>query len=250
MEGYVVRLAVLTITAVFIFFGTPVFAQSSDGQLDDPYYDPDIEIIDGSNNDTKKLYVTFSYGATFSWLTRIIDQTSRNRSNFVLKDFFPGVYFTTELQNPKRITPEIRLAAYYPLVSTFNDMPQKPKLPLHYAVDFFAGARFGFKWSFFSLAPGLGLHFLFLNSERWNYINLGVGAVIGVEFAISPKLSLLLNGMASFDNGNLGGNRLMEPFNITYQYQANIGVRYSKKKRNTSVLFIPKKERVYETFDR
>ena len=219
---------IASIVIVFIII-SPVFAET-------------VENTDTSVSSVNIIgsapYLTFSYGASASWLTRIIEQTGR--SNFVLRDFLPGLYFTAEIQNIKYITPEIRLTAFYPLYSSFNHVPQLPNNPLQFGADLFAGARIGTGWSIFRLNTGLGLHMLFMTSERWNYFNLGVAAVAGIELAFSYGWSLLINGFVSADNGNLGMNKHMEPFDITYQYQASIGVRYSKIKRNDSALFIPK----------
>ena len=182
-----------------------------------------------------KLYPTFSWGATTTWLTRIIKQTGR--SNFVFHDFMPGLYFGTELRNVKYIIPEIRAAVYYPLLCTFNEVPQKSTTPLHLAVDAFAGIRFETGWQFLHLSIGPGLHFLFLNADRWNYFNLGIAAAGGIEVSFNPEWSLLIDGMASFDNGNLGKNRTIEPFDYTWQYQTSIGARYSKNRRNEQAIF-------------
>jgi hypothetical protein len=178
-----------------------------------------------------KHYLIFSEGLTASWLTRIVKQTGR--SNFVFSDFLPGLFFNMKMANFKLVTPMIRLSAYYPLQSTFNKIPQPPKLPLHYGADLFVAPDFelgGLKYIRFNLAPGL--HFFFLNSERWNYFNLGIVGLVGVELPLSRGWTILINGMASLDNGNLGANRDMEPFDIVYQYQVDIGVRYSKKVPN------------------
>jgi len=233
-----VKQAVLVLTVNFLLFAGPVFAESTGAA--------DTEKHEGAKRN--KVFPTFCYGAAASWLVRIIEQPER--SNFVFRDFMAGLYFTTELQNVPYITPEIRLTAYYPAVSSFNYMPQPAKIPLHYGIDLFAGARFEFGWSFFKLNAGLGLHMLFLNSDRWNYLNLGAAGVIGVEFALTPKWSLLINGFASFDNGNLGANRDMEPFDFAYQYQTSIGVRYSKKKNNEVALSTLKKDKPPVVFDR
>ena len=180
-----------------------------------------------SQGSNEKLYLQFTQGVTAAWLTRIINQTGR--SNFVFRDFLPGLYFGTELHNLKYITPAVRLAAYYPLTSTFNLMPQKPKTPLHFGVDFLAGLRFEWEINrFFRINGGPGLHLFFLNSDRWNYFNLGGAVFAGIEFLLNSRWSLLVHGFASLDNGNLGTNRRMEPFDIAYQYQVDFGFRYTK----------------------
>ena len=186
-------------------------------------------------------HATFSYGATASWLTRIVKQTER--SNFVFRDFLPGVYFSTEVQNIPVIVPVVRLAAYYPLVSTFNRVPQKPNTPLHIGADMIAGIKFEpFDFKYVRINAGPAVHLFYLSSDRWNYFNLGAAAIAGVELALSPGWTMLFDGYASLDSGNLGSNRLMEPFDITYQYQVGVGVRYSKMKRNDYVLFKPERD--------
>jgi len=223
-----VKYVVLIVTAIFMLAANSVFAQPAESA---------IETTDDTS-DRKKLFVTFNYGPTASWLTRIINQTMRN--NFVLRDFMPGLYFTTELQNSTLITPEVRLAVYYPLVSTFNQMEQVMSSPLRMALDFFAGAGFELQWLFMKFSGGPGLHVLYMSSERWHYVNMGFALNIGIEMALNPRWSLLIDGFASIDSGNLGSNQQMEPFNMVYQYQTSIGVRYSKKRLNETALIKPK----------
>ena len=194
-----------------------------------------------SDDKIDKIFFTFSQGATVSWLTRVINQSER--SNFVFRDFLPGLYFGTELRNIKYITPMMRLAAYYPLISTFNLMPQQPKTPLHIAADMVVGFRVEpFDMKYLRINAGPALHMFFLNSDRWNYFNLGAAAVVGVEFPLASRWTLLVDGYASIDNGNLGSNQSMEPFDIVWQYQINLGFRYSKKKENDTWLFARAKE--------
>jgi hypothetical protein len=193
-----------------------------------------------------KLFVTFSYGAVASWLTRIIDQTGR--SNFVFRDFLPGLYFGAELRNIKYITPIVRLTACYPLVSSFNHVPQKPNSPLHFGIDFLTGLRFEFNIKeIIRLHVGPALHMFFLNAERWNYFNLGAAAVAGVEVPLTPRWTLLIDGIASLDSGNLGANRMMEPFDKTFQYQAGVGCRYSKRMQNKKPLFAKRDGNGYDS---
>jgi len=183
-----------------------------------------------------RLLVTFNWGFTAAWLTRITYQT--NRSNFVDEDFLPGLYFGAELRNVKYVMPMARLAVYYPLTTTFNGMLQKPTVPLHYGIDFVLGARYQpLNLKYLRANVGLGLHMFFLNSERWNYLNMGGALVAGLEVPLFARWTLLMDFYASIDSGNLGQNRRMEPFNVVWQYQFNIGVRYTKKKDNPSSIY-------------
>ena len=203
----------------------------------------EAEILEAAPSDGKAdaVFFTFNQGAAASWLTRVI--TQRERSNFVFRDFLPGLYFGAELRNIPYIIPMTRIAVYYPLASTFNLMPQKPVTPLHFAADTLIGARFEpFNMKYARINAGPALHLFFLNADRWNYFNLGAAAVAGVELPLVSRWTLLVDGYASIDNGNLGSNRRMEPFDVVWQYQVNIGFRYSKKKGNDTSLFGRSKE--------
>jgi len=176
-----------------------------------------------------KVVPLFSQGLSATWLIKIINQT--DRSNFVFRDFLPGLYFEAELHILKYLTPALRAAVYYPLLSSFNLMPQKPKNPLHVGADFFAGFLFEKElFRFMIINGGAGLHLLFLNSDRWNYLGMGAAVFAGLEFLLNSRWSLLVEGFASLDNGNLGENRAMEPIDIAYQYQVDLGFRYTKKR--------------------
>jgi len=209
---------------------TMIHMEQAEGEADTPVLAPPE--TDESYPQSRKPFPQFTQGITAAWLTRIANQTGR--SNFVFRDFLPGLYFDVQLHNLKYITPEVRVVVYYPLISTFNLMPQEPKTPLHLGVDFFTGIRFEMELNrFFHVNAGPGLHLLFLNADRWNYLNMGAAVCAGIEFLLNSQWSLLLDGFASLDNGNLGANRSMEPFDIAYQYQIDFGFRYSKKKNDS-----------------
>jgi hypothetical protein len=181
-------------------------------------------------------FLLFSEGVACLWLTRIIKQTGR--SNFVFEDFLPGLYFRMDLHTAKNITPMVRVAALYPAISTFNKFPQLPKTPLHFGADMNLGVNFNIlEFDYFRLNAGPAAHLFFLNSDRWNYFELGAAAFVGMELPVAQRWTLICNGFASIDNGNLGANHSMEPFDIAYQYQIDIGVRYSKKLENRTSLF-------------
>ena len=178
-----------------------------------------------------------SQGATAAWLTRIIFQD--NRSNFVFRDFLPGVYVAAELRNIDYFVTVFKLTAFYPLNSTFNNMVQRSNNPLHLGVDLFAGIRFELlARDNFRLNAGPGLRLFYLTADRWNYLNLGAAATAGVDLPLTERWTLLLDGSASIYNSNLGSNRSMEPFDIAWQYQAGIGVRYSTKMLNVTPIFV------------
>ena len=193
-----------------------------------------------------KFFLLFDQGATAAWNTRIIKQTER--SNFVFGDFLAGLYFTTRTKNfssllPVKLPFELlgRVAAYYPLSHTFNNYPQPPVNMLNFGVDVFLApvVQINF-WDYAYLDIAAGPHFLYQKSDRWHYVHLGIGGMLGVQMPLARRWTLLLNGMASLDNANLGSNRKMEDYDIAWQYQTSFGFRYSKRAPNVKT-YIPTK---------
>ena len=210
-------------------FTLATYEEQEEAEADSPAFAPTEADEPYPQEGSGRLFPRFTQGVTAAWLTRIVNQSGR--SNFVFRDFLAGLYFGAELHNVKYVTPAARVVVYYPLVSTFNLMPQESKTPLHLGADLFAGIRFEKEIGrLFRISGGPGLHMFFLNSDRWNYLNMGGAVYAGVEFLLNSEWSLLADGFASLDSGNLGGNRRMEPIDITYQYQVDLGFRYSKRK--------------------
>lgn len=190
---------------------------------------------------TNKPFVMFNEGAAVSWVTRIIKQ--QERSNFVWQDFLLGAYFSVTSRNMRPFDFTIRTTAYYPFSMTFNEHPQKPATPLHFAFDLYAAPIFRLSmWDYVFVNLSGGLHFFFQNADRWNYIHLGIGALAGIELPIAWHWTILIDGIASLDYGNLGTNYALEPFDYVWQYQVSVGVRYSKKGENR-YSYIPSKKR-------
>jgi len=252
------KLYVFTVFSLFFFWtASAAFSQGKDVPLKpaqgeeakyfdeeggDLFSESDGETIhSAAKNEKPAFYFLFSEGAAFSWLTRIIKQSGR--SNFVFKDSMLGLYSRVDMKIENFITPMARLAVFYPLETTFNKIPQKPKTPLHIGMDMNLGVNFNIlEFPYLRLNAGPAFHLFFLNSDRWNYFELGMSAFTGIELPVAERWTLVLNGYASLDNGNFGANRDMEPFDIVYQYQVDIGVRYSKKQKNGKSLFPPKEQ--------
>jgi len=228
-----------TVTAIIFLVFAPtavVFAQETGFDINE-----DVE-TEGEKAQNLPFFL-FSEGAASSWLTRITFQSER--SNFVFEDFLIGLYFRADLENVKYVKPMMQLVFYYPTISTFNDFPQMPNTPLHFAVDLTTGLRFDIlDFKYFRLNFGPALHMFFLNTDRWNYFNLGAAAFLRMEVPLTRDWTFLAGGYASLDNGNLGANRQMEPFDIVYQYQIEAGVRYSKKISNRTFLFAKKPQTI------
>lgn len=178
-----------------------------------------------------KPFVVFNEGAATAWVTRIQKQTGR--SNFVFKDFMAGAYFAMETMNMRPLDSIVRLAVYYPLSHKFNDVPQAKKNMLNFAFDLLAAPFLRLDmWEYVRFKLGAGAHFLYQMGDRWNYMNLGIGGFAAAELPLSRRWTVVLNGYASLDYGNLGTNRDMEPYDHVWQYQLDIGARYSRKAEN------------------
>ncbi|NLL99941.1 MAG: hypothetical protein GX220_00595 [Treponema sp.] len=176
-------------------------------------------------------FIVFNEGITISNVTRI--QKQNDRSNFVFDDFMIGAYLSFTTFNMKPIDSTVRIAIFYPLNSAFNSVLQEPKQVLRYAFDLFAGPIFKTDmWNYVRINFAPGLHFLYQMSDRFNYFNLGAGIQLGLELPLSKHWTILINGFASLDNGNFGSNNNIEPYDITYEFQLDLGFRYSKKAIN------------------
>lgn len=159
-------------------------------------------------------------------------QKQNDRSNFVWQNYFVGASLTLRAENIKYISPMFRIAAYSPFYNTFNGMQQFPKQTILYAFDVFTGPAFktNIKDIRFTLTPGI--HYMYQLSDEYhlNYIGRGISA--GKEHPVARHWSILNNGTITLDYANSGTNKDIQNFDISYQYQASIGIRYSKKGYN------------------
>lgn len=210
------------IITFFIFLPLLFAQESTDNNIDPKTGFPIIE---------EKPFITFDEGLCCTWVNRTILQD--NRSNFNFQDFLAGAYCTMSTVNMMPLNSMIRLAAYYPLVFTFNEVPQTTKSLFQGGVDLFAGINVNLNmWNYvrFRLSPGM--HFLYQYTDRFNYCNLGLAGFASIELPLSLHWTLLLDGIASIDYGNFGSNSTIEPYDVVWQYQLEFGIRYSKKQAN------------------
>ncbi len=179
-----------------------------------------------------KPFLVFNEGITGSWITRIIKQTGR--SNFVFKDFMAGAYFSLETKNMQPVDSMVRFAVYYPLSFKFNGHHQEPKNMLNFAFDLFAAPVFlqMDMWNYLRFNITAGLHFLYQMGDRWNYINLVIGALAGMELPVARRWTMLINGYMSIDYGNFGTNRQLEPYEIISHYQHNKKIQNKQQTNN------------------
>lgn len=195
--------------------------------------DPNVEINEktGFPRIKAKPFVMFNEGFAAAQVTRI--QTVSGRSNFVWQNDFIGAFFQIQTRNMKPLNSVIRTSVFYPFYNTFNDVKQFPKQTVLYAFDLFAGPILETDmWKYVRLKFGLGLHYMYQLSDEYHLHYLGGGALAGLELPVESRWSVLLDGTFSFDYPNFGTNSLVQPYDYSWQYQLNLGVRYSVKGKN------------------
>ena len=215
----------IVLCVIFTLLASLSFAENVESTSDD------LNPKTGFPNISEKPFVVFDYGLSAAWVTRIQKQTGR--SNFVFDYTMVGLYATMETVNIKPCDSILRFAAYYPLLNTFNDVPQIAKQPILYAFDLAYMPLFrADMWNYVKINFAPGLHVMYQLTDDWHYIQFGLIGLAGVELPLARRWTILANGLASFDYANLGSNRDMFPIDWAWSYQVSLGVRYSKKKEN------------------
>ena len=82
------------------------------------------------------------------------------------------------------------------------------------------------------ITGSLGMHYMYQLTDEWHMHYLGLGITTGFELPISAGWTIVNRNFFSYDNANLGPNKLIQPFYASYQYHINLGVRYSRRVRN------------------
>lgn len=224
---------VLIITALFALTAG-LFAQETETPEEQNVPSVNKYTIDGA-----PFRFVFEEGVSYAQVTRVEKQTGR--SNFVRENMMAGAYFNFHTVNLSRIDFTQQISAYYPFYNAFNGMRQYSKNILNYAVDSFTGVtktyeRFpGVKFN-----GAMGLHYMFQLTDEWPMHYIGFGVQGGFLLPISKNFSIVNNYFISFDNANIGPNSLMQPFTISYQYHADLGVRFSKRTPNSYCYIKPK----------
>ena len=219
--------------ALLIF---PAFSQETnlfETSTSDDHNDTNVEINEktGFPKIKAKPFVMFNEGIAAAQVTRI--QTVSGRSNFVWQNDMIGAFFQIQTRNMKPLNSVIRTSVFYPFYNKFNEVKQFPKQTILYAFDLFAGPILETDmWKYVRLKFGLGLHYMYQLSDEYHLNYLGGGALAGLELPIEPRWTILLDGTFSFDYPNFGTNRLVQPYDYSWQYQLNLGVRYSVKGKN------------------
>ena len=101
------------------------------------------------------------------------------------------------------------------------------------AGDIYAGPLFQTDmWKYVRINFSFGPHFLYELSDQYHHLELGGGTLLGVELPVAAHWSILLNGLTSLDYRNLGTNKIIAPYNIVWNYQLELGFRFSKRNKN------------------
>ena len=181
----------------------------------------------------KKPFIIFNEGVTVSQVTRLIKQDNYNRSNFVWQNYLVGLYCEAQTENIKPVDSLLRIAVYYPFKHTFNGMDQKATQPILYAFDAYYGPFFQTDmWKYIYINFSFGPHFLYELSDEYHHIQLGGAVLLGLELPLLKRWTVINNGIFAVDYGNIGSNRAIAPYDFVWQYQLELGWRYSKRKQN------------------
>lgn len=180
-------------------------------------------------------YLLHNWGVSVSSVTRL--QLNTTRSNFVWQDDMLGLYY--EVQSKSLPVNFIaKLSVFYPYHSSFNQMDQKAKQVILYAFDLTVGPYWSIPlWEFaiLDLAPVVNVRYQL--DDNFHHVDLGLGGRLGLEFPVSRKFSILLNGTFTYDFANLGSNAKIRPYDHAWTYAADLGFRVSKKHPN-SIFYI------------
>lgn len=225
-------LSILIIFSHFLFAQTEIIENQSN-EISTEQNTDDINPKTGFPNITDKPFVIFDYGGTFSFVNRLINQEDYKRSNFVFQDFLVGAYVSMQTKHMKPLNSIIRLAGYYPLSFTFNGVPQVSKAILRGSADLFAGILFELDmWNYLRINLSPGLHVLYQYTDKFHLVHVGGAILANIELPIAKHWTIKLDGIASLDYGNLGTNKNIEIYDTCWQYQLDVGFRYSKKTLN------------------
>lgn len=178
-----------------------------------------------------KPFVLFNEGLSFAMVNRL--EFNDDSANFVREDYMLGAYFGIQTVNMAPINSVLQASVYYPVYHTFNGMKQNAKQVLLYAADLYFAPLFeGDMWKYVRINFGPGVHYMYQLTDEYHMHYLGLGAQINIELPLAKHWTIEVNGLATLDYPNLGSNRNVQKFNLSYQYHFDLGVRYSRKKPN------------------
>lgn len=215
-----------------IFFSLfPVISQETEVKKND--FIPQIV------NSFLNLNLVFDEGVSYCQLTRI--EKLEDRSNFVRETMMAGPFFQLQTVDFSFIDYMFKISAYYPVYSAFNGMKQKSKNMFNYAINAYLGMVYtDTQFGYINLNYSLGLHYMFQVTDEWFMHYVGLGGMVGLQIPLTKGWSIIESNFIAFDNPNLGKNRSIQPFDAAYQFQIDLGVRYSKRCKNGVYVINPK----------
>lgn len=218
------------ILLLFIFL-SQFFFYAKDDTSENNTIEEQINPKTGFPEIKEKPFIVFNEGLAFSRVTRI--QLQENRNNYVWQNNLIGAYFEIQSKNMKPLNSLIRISAFYPFSYTFNDVKQVAKQTILYAFDLYAGPIIETDmWKYVRLKFSCGLHYMYHLTDEYHLHYLGGAFLTGLELPVSSRWSILLDGTFALDYPNFGTNKLVQPYDYSWQYHLDFGVRYSKKSKN------------------
>lgn len=208
-----------------------LFAQSKESNNTESEKNIAINPITGFPEISKKPFLMFNEGISFAQVNRIEKQ--KERSNFVRENYMIGTFFELQTVNMKPLESFLRVSAYYPFYNTFNGMQVVPKQLILYAFDIFYGPMLQTDmWKYVRLNFSAGPHYMYQLTDEYHMHYLGAGLLAGLELPVTRHWTSVINGFFTLDYPNLGTNSKVQPFDYSWQYHLEIGVRYSIKNPN------------------
>lgn len=173
----------------------------------------------------------FDEGISYCQVTRI--EKLDDRSNFVRENMMMGAYFSTQTVGLPVADLQLDVSAYYPFYQAFNGMEQHPRNVVNYALDSYLALKKEYnEYKYVDFTGSLGMHYMYQLTDEWHMHYLGLGLTAEIKLPISPGWTIVNRYFFSYDDANLGSNKLMQRFRASYQYHINLGVRYSRRVRN------------------
>lgn len=179
--------------------------------------------------------IFFTEGAITSNITRVIFNSGKN--NYVYQNKLIGGFLEIESKNLP-VNLKARLAGYYPYKNLFNGIEMISKQVVLYGIEGFIAPVFNLKQiNNFSFNVATGGHIMYQLSDEYHLIYVGLGIEPIIEFNLFKYCTFITSATAFIDYANLGSNRLIQPFDLVYQYQVAIGFRFSIKNFNYNSFF-------------
>lgn len=174
---------------------------------------------------------TFDEGVSYCQLTRI--EKVPNASNYVRENMMFGAYFNAQTVDLSFIDLFSTFTVYYPFYQAFNGMAQKPRNMFNFAIDSITGITFTYeRIKYVDINFSTGMHYMYQLTDEYYMHYIGLALILGLDFPITARWTIVNRDLFSYDNPNIGSNRKIQPFDGSYQYHFSFGVKYSQKVEN------------------